>query len=208
MPLLASRHLPARGLAFALALLGARPALAQSASVTFDSAEGRHEIFDVTGVAMARVGRGPAQRIPVYAPVCSPTPCQGSLRLGTHSFGVAQPGDDILLAGPPLKIDGPAALRVNYTDKSGWRAAGWLLLATGLGAGLALLVDGGSHDRAQLTAESGAGLAVMTVLPLLSLGFIFQRDSAQIGIAPLAVGGLGRGTGATAPNGAAVVVRF
>jgi len=113
--------------------VAARPARADgdASPVAIESDEEALEVFTMTDqVTMqpVRVGRYGSQmvRAPVYATVCTRTPCETELMAGTYHLALSRPGGSLVDVDETLEVNGPVNLHVHLTDRSWWRAAGVL----------------------------------------------------------------------------------
>lgn len=121
--------------------------------------------------------------------LCAP-PCTGSLRAGTYRFALSL-GDAFPAVADPVTIDRPSVITGRYTDRSGWRTAGWIALAVGIVAGGALMYVG----LKELSDGSEPNIAPAYVGGgLMGAGFLtwfvtrFVGDGADIDVTPAPAG--------------------
>lgn len=155
--------------------------------------------------------------VPLYSSVCD-GPCTTRIGLGAHWLALAKPGQPAIAASEPVVLEGPAALRGTYTDRSGLRAAGWALFLGGTLAGAAMLVasahpdcnPGGCLDDGWLFG----GIGTIAASTAVGLVLAMQRDQVHFSIEPLRLAPTGAmrerplTSLAVAPQGAALTVGF
>jgi len=163
---------------------------------------------------------------PTYAPVCDGA-CATTFEPGAYQLALSKDG------GPPIPvygttvINGPARLRGTYTDKSGIRAAGWIIGIGGLVGGI-VMIAASAHDRTECdpdgfchdyeTADGGlllGGIGVIVATGIVGGIMVSQRDRAHITLEPLRLSSYGRLRemdamlgASSSPGGAALALHF
>jgi hypothetical protein len=197
----------------ACALLVPRVAWAEPYSVSFRSSPANLAIYERTGETTERppLERGVVVSVPAYSPVCSATPCEAPLSLGTHTLGVGSPGGSIAEVSEPVRIDGPTNVEVTLKDRSGRRTAGWISMGLGMGTGLIVLLNGLSNSSAFHSPgnpETISGAVVMG-LSLVALGLVFQWDEVQVVVTPVLLATpTAKEAGPAYPPGLGALIRF
>jgi hypothetical protein len=217
---------------------GTPAARGATADVQFEPDEPGVRLLDFSGgVPFERIGygRGWYHRgwygqlgwAPVYSPICN-QPCTTRLAPGQYRLALAKDGGPAIPVFEPVVIGGPSTLHAYYTDRSGLRAAGWVISVAGIVGGIVMIVasansedvcdDNGNcytHETANVPLLAG-GIGVLVVSGIVGSILAFQHDEAHITIEPLKLPGVGAihesalaGLAAEAPpQGAALSVRF
>ena len=139
-----------------------------------------------------------------YDEICT-APCRVSLPAGTYTFAVSKPSKNAVEAEPVTLPAGTSVLRADYTDRSGLRVGGWVVLIGSLGVGFGLEVDSfssgtktcddyGYCSSSMNTTELAVGLGIAAVG--FGVGFALLRSPDNVaftvgagsGSAPSALG--------------------
>lgn len=163
---------------------------------------------------------------PMYAPVCDGA-CATRFEPGQYQLALAKDGGRPIPVYGTTVINGPARLRGSYTDKSGVRAAGWVIGIGGLVGGI-VMIAASAHDRTECdsdgfchdheTADTGlllGGIGVLVATGIVGGILVSQRDRAHLTLEPLRLSSYGQSRemdaalGAYAnPQGASLALHF
>jgi hypothetical protein len=164
---------------------------------------------------------------PVYAPICN-QPCSSHLIPGEYHLAISKDGGRIVPAPEPAVINGPSTVRTEYIDRSGMRAAGWVISIAGTIGGIVMIVasakddevcdsDGNCYSRETVNGPLLAGgIGVLLVSGIVGSILAFERDEAHITVQPLTLPSVGRNReapivalgAAPPPQGAALQITF
>lgn len=184
---------------------------AAEANISFRSTPNGHTLYrrDVTATAFGSNGVGVAAE--GFAEICT-APCDASLPAGTYTFGVSKPKGVAVKADQITLPAGSSQLHADYTDNSGLRIAGWVVMIGGVAVGSGLLLAGlesGGLDCSSSTYEctekpknmtliyAGGALEVGGVIAGLVL--VNQKDGVSLSVAP------GAPRGGRQPSGSVAV---
>jgi hypothetical protein len=160
----------------------------------------------------------------IYSSVCV-GPCVARFAPGPYRVAIARPGGRAVPAPELLVVRGPTLVRGYYADRSGLRAAGWVIGITGLVGGIVMIAvsaDGpevcdvyGYCQRQVNGALLAGGIGVILATSITGSVLAMQRDEAHITVEPLTTPAAGRRESPFAtvsalgrPQGAALTVRF
>jgi hypothetical protein len=163
---------------------------------------------------------------PEYTPVCDQA-CAVRLAPGPYRLALSKNGGPPVPAFGPALIQGPSLLRGSYSDRSGVRAAGWVIGIGGLVGGIVMIVA--SAEREDVCDADGfcqreerangpllaGGIGVLIASSIVGGVLASQRDEAHLSIEPLRLSSYGTlreslaltGAGAQ-PEGAALALHF
>ena len=141
---------------------------------------------------------------PMYSPVCDGA-CATRFEPGAYQLALAKDGGRPIPVYGSTMITGPARLRGSYTDKSGVRAAGWIIGIGGLVGGI-VMIAASAHDHRDCDPDGfdcrdhetlDAGLFVGGIGVLVATGIVggilaSQRDRAHLTLEPLRLSSYGR----------------
>jgi hypothetical protein len=160
----------------------------------------------------------------VYAPVCE-GPCTVTFAPGEYRLGVSKGGGRAVPVAP-VRIDGPAVLRADYTDRSALRTAGVVIGLAGIVGGAVMIVESFGSEQVCNADGSGCyekdhtngglvlgGIGVMVGSIIVGSILSTQPDEARIAVVPLRLGLAGPGhesplAGHAPPQGAGLELRF
>ena len=164
---------------------------------------------------------------PEYSPVCDQA-CATRFSPGPYHLALSKNGGRVVPVYGPAVITGPSLIRGSYSDRSGVRAAGWIIGIGGLVGGIVMIAVSASDDT---TCDPGdgfchhhetvnapllvGGIGVLIVTGIVGGVLASQRDEAHISVEPLRLssyGGLRESLAAmgaeTHPQGAALALHF
>jgi hypothetical protein len=163
---------------------------------------------------------------PVYSPVCDQA-CATSFEPGPYRLALSKNGGPPVPAYEPAFIQGPSVIRGAYTDRSGLRAAGWVIGIAGVVGGIVMIAasartedvcDPDGFCERRETANGPllvGGIGVLLASGITGGVLAAQRDEAHISIEPLRLASFGKlreslaALGAeTHPEGAALALHF
>lgn len=139
----------------------------------------------------------------VYAPLCE-GPCNLRLRRGPYHLALARPGSPVLPVQGYQIIAGPSTIHAHYVDRSGQRAAGYVVGVVGGIAGIIMMFEAfDSHSVCDAYGDCYAhadvnrplfagGIGVFIGTAIVSSILIFQHDEASLTITPLRIASLGK----------------
>ncbi len=94
-----------------------------------------------------------------FTVICN-LPCDVEIPPGTYQLGVALGTNNALRAGPPIDLRSDTTLDVTYDDRSVIRIMGWITLAVGDAAGLAVALAGIGQSGGLVGGLIGGGVLV------------------------------------------------
>jgi len=182
-----------------------RPAPA-TAEVRFESGKPGLQVLVPTGAAPVPqpvaypYGGWYAQAFaPIYSRLCS-APCTAQLPVGMYRLAVAKPGGPPVAAPDPISIGGPSVVHADYVDRSGLRAAGWVIGLGGTIGGVVMISvatvdyhticygDGFCYSYGRVEGglvAGGIGLIVGSAIAGSILAT--RRDEAHLVVTPLSL---------------------
>lgn len=205
---------------------------AQAEEVRFEPTEPGLRLLALSGETLVerygyyRYGWYPRMGVaPMYSPICD-GPCTTGLGPGAYRVALGR-GDGRAVPVPePLVVEGPTAVRGYYTDRSGLRAAGWVVGVGGAVGGVVMVIasangptvcDDAGYCHAQVDgALLGGGIGVILATGIVGSILAFQRDEAHITVEPLRLSSVGTTReaplaalgAARPPQGAALTMSF
>ncbi|HXX68332.1 MAG TPA: hypothetical protein VEK07_14170 [Polyangiaceae bacterium] len=182
-----------------------------TAEVRFESSEPGLQVFAPSSAAPVPqlVGYpsggwyGQAAFAPLYSRVCS-APCTAQLPVGVHRLAVAKAGSPPVAASEAISIDGPAVVHADYVDRTGLRAAGWIIGLGGTIGGVVMIsvatvdqhtacyADGFcySYGRGEGGLVAG-GIALIVGSAIAGSILATRRDEAHLVVTPLSLSPVG-----------------
>jgi hypothetical protein len=162
----------------------------------------------------------------VYSPVCDQA-CSTRFEPGAYHLALSKEGGPAVPAYGPAVIRGPSLIRGSYVDRSGVRAAGWIVGIGGLVGGIVMIAASAGDERRcdpdgycyhHETANAPllvGGIGVLLVSGIVGGVLAAQRDEARISVEPLRLSSYGALREASAalgaeshPEGAALALHF
>jgi hypothetical protein len=163
---------------------------------------------------------------PMYSPVCDQA-CATRFAPGPYHLALSKNGGPPVPAYGPAVIRGPSLIRGSYADRSGVRAAGWVVGIGGLVGGIVMIAASAQdeqrcdpdgycyrHETANTPLLVG-GIAVLVVSGIVGGVLAAQRDEARISVEPLRLSSYGALRESSAalgaevlPQGAALALHF
>lgn len=132
------------------------------------------EVLERNGVSTSANGMATGES---YAPLCT-APCVTTLRPGTYTLGLAQPGGHPVRAGSLMLRQG-SVVRAHYDSRLSVRVGGIFIAIGGIGGGLALML-GSIDDGGTIGGQFWAGAILSGVGTLVGLLMGRIPDSADV----------------------------
>jgi hypothetical protein len=139
---------------------------------------------------------------PTYSPVCDQA-CATRFAPGPYRLALSKGGGRVVPAFGPAVIEGPSLIRGHYSDRSGVRAAGWVVGIAGLVGGIVMIAasaqddtecdpDGFCHRHETANAPLlVGGIGVLLASGIIGGALASARDEAHISIEPLRLSSYG-----------------
>ena len=178
---------------------------AASAEVRFEPEEPDLTLLSMSGAAPVERfhpyrhwwgGRYSYGWAPMYSPICDQA-CATRFAPGPYQLALSKNGGPPVPAYGPAVIRGPSLIRGSYADRSGVRAAGWVVGIGGLVGGIVMIAVAAQDERRcnpdgycyrHETANTPllvGGIAVLVVSSIVGGVLAAQRDEARISVEPL-----------------------